>query len=111
LILSLRVIVSDFSERENRAGKDCLVCNLPSLRSGSQAVELATQANPLAGSRNPIFLRTLAAAYAENGQFSRAAEIATSAMELADTQRNRALAQALRNEIALYQSELPYREP
>jgi hypothetical protein len=56
-------------------------------------------------------LRTLAAAYAENGQFSRAAEIATSAMDLAETQRNRALVQALRNEIALYQSGLRYREP
>ena len=83
----------------------------PSIRNGAEAVELAAQANELGQGGNPIFLRTLAAACAENGQFSRAAEIGRRALELATAQGNRPLAEALRNEIALYQSELPYHEP
>ena len=82
-----------------------------SLRNGSQALELATQANQLSGGRDPIILRALAAAYAENGQFSKAFESAKSALELATTQRNQALVKALHHDISLYQIGLPYRWP
>ncbi len=81
----------------------------PSLRNGSQAVELAMQANQLSGDKNPVILRTLAAAYAENGQFSKAFESAKSALDLAITQRNQALVEALQHDISLYQTGLPYR--
>jgi tetratricopeptide (TPR) repeat protein len=80
-----------------------------SLRNGSQALELATQANQLSGGRDPVILRTLAAAYAENGQFSKAFESAKSALDLAITQRNQALVEALQHDISLYQTGLPYR--
>ena len=80
-----------------------------SLRNGSQALELATQANRLSGGRDPVILRTLAAAYAENGQFSKAFESAKSALDLAITQRNQALVEALQHDISLYQTGLPYR--
>jgi len=80
-----------------------------SLRNGSQALELATQANQLSGGRDPVILRTLAAAYAENGQFSKAFESAKSALDLAITQRNQALVEALQHDISLYQRGLPYR--
>jgi len=80
-----------------------------SLRNGSQALKLAMQANQLSGGRDPIVLRTLAAAYAENGQFSKAFESAKSALELANTQRNQALVEALQHDLSLYQKGLPYR--
>ena len=54
-----------------------------SLRNGRQAVELAQRANQLAGGENPIILRTLAAAYAEAGQFSDAQLSVQQAMVLA----------------------------
>jgi len=72
-----------------------------SLRNGSQALELATQANQLSGGRDPVILRTLAAAYAENRQFSKAFESAKSALHLAITQRNQALMEALQHDISL----------
>jgi tetratricopeptide (TPR) repeat protein len=80
-----------------------------SLRDGSEALELAMQANQLSGGRDPIVLRTLAAAYAENGQFSKAFQNAKSALELATTQRNQALVEALQYDLSLYQKGLPYR--
>jgi tetratricopeptide (TPR) repeat protein len=78
-----------------------------SLRNGSEALELAMQANQLSGGRDPMVLRTLAAAYAENGQFSKAFESAKSALELATRQRNQALVEALQHDLSLYQKELP----
>ena len=43
-----------------------------SLRNGLKAVELAKQADRLVGGTNTLVLRTLAAAYAENGEFANA---------------------------------------
>jgi len=82
-----------------------------SLRNGSQALQLAMQANQLSGGRDPLILRTLAAAYAENRQFSQALETAKSASELAAVQGNRALVKALQNEMTFYQTGSPYHEP
>jgi tetratricopeptide (TPR) repeat protein len=78
-----------------------------SLRNGSQALELAMQANQLSGGRDPTVLRTLAAAYAENGQFSKAFESAKNALELATAQSNQALVEALQHDLSLYQKGLP----
>src|SRR6267378_2096928 len=44
-------------------------CSNGSLRNGVRAVEIARRADELSGGSNPIVLRTLAAAYAEAGQF------------------------------------------
>jgi tetratricopeptide (TPR) repeat protein len=82
-----------------------------SLRNGSQALQLATQANQFSGGRDPVILRTLAAAYAENGQFSQALQTAKSASELAAIQGNRALVKALQNEMTSYQTGSPHHEP
>ena len=54
-----------------------------SLRNGLKAVELAKQADRLVGGTNTLVLRTLAAAYAENGEFANAIRTARSAMQLA----------------------------
>jgi hypothetical protein len=52
----------------------------------------------------------LAVAYAENGQFSQAIETAQGALKLAIIEGNTALAEALRQEIGLYQTGKPYYE-
>jgi len=56
--------------------------NKPELRDGEEAVRLATKAVKLTDFRRPIFIGTLAAAYAEAGQFSQACEMANVASYL-----------------------------
>ena len=79
-------------------------CSEASLRNGNKAVELATQANDLTGGENPIFLHTLAAAFAEAGRFSEAVETAQRAFHLAETQSKTRLAGQLQSELKLYQA-------
>jgi len=79
-----------------------------SIRHRDRALELATRANQLSGGGNATVLRTLAAAYANAGQFSRAVEVGQLALSLTDWESP--LAKALQQEIAGYQAGLPYRE-
>jgi len=81
-----------------------------SLRNGQKAVELAKQADRLAGGTNSLVLRTLAAAYAENGDFANAIRTARSAMQLARMHSEEAVMTDLDQQIALYQLGMPYRE-
>lgn len=81
-----------------------------SLRNGSEAVELAGQAVRLSGARQPEILGTLAAAYAEAGQFREAVQTARHASDFAAQQGKRSLAESLEAKIRLYQSGVPYRE-
>jgi len=80
-----------------------------SLRNGPKALDLASQAERLVGGTNTLVLRTLAAAYAENGQFANAIRTARSAMELARMHGENSLATDLDQQIALYQLRMPYR--
>jgi len=52
------------------------------LRNGEEAIRLASLAVELTGQQQPMLLETLAAAYAENGQFSKARQIAQNALAL-----------------------------
>jgi protein O-mannosyl-transferase len=81
-----------------------------SIRDGNRAIEVAKQAAQLSGGKDANYLRTLAAAYAETGRFAEAAETARRALQEAQTQGNSILANALRDEIALYELDLPYRK-
>jgi tetratricopeptide (TPR) repeat protein len=83
----------------------------PSLRDGPKAVQLAEQALRISGGRIPILFRTLAAAYAESGRFSEAIQTAQRGIELANSQGNSGLATELQGNIALYQEQLPLRDP
>src|SRR5438874_2559967 len=81
-----------------------------SLRNGPKAVELARQADRLAGGTNTVVLRSLAAAYAENGDFANAIKTARSAIQLARMHGEDSLTTDLDQQIALYQLSMPYRE-
>jgi len=85
-------------------------CSRVTLRDGARAVDLASRADQLSQGTNVIVLHTLAAAYAQNGQFSEAIRTAERALQLAKTQGNASLGDALRQEIALFRSGSPYHQ-
>ena len=81
-----------------------------SLRNGTEAVQLATRANQNSGNSNPIFVRTLAAAYAEAGQFEKAEEIAERALQLASTQGQRGLEAQIQEDLDGYRRHIALRD-
>jgi tetratricopeptide (TPR) repeat protein len=81
-----------------------------SIRNGERATKLAERAVALPGGETPMVLRTMAAAYAETANFSKATDIAQRAVVLAEKQGNHSLAETLRHEIELYRAGTPYRE-
>lgn len=80
------------------------------IRNGAKAVQLAEQANRLSDGDDPLILHTLAAAYAEDRQFAKAVEVAQHALDIAETNGIKSLAESLRNKLALYQAGTPYHE-
>jgi protein O-mannosyl-transferase len=85
-------------------------CPDASLRNGRRAVALAQQAEQLSGGRHPEILDTLAAAYAEAGQFPEAIETAERALHLVEAKTNTALADPIRKRLQLYEAKVPYHE-
>jgi tetratricopeptide (TPR) repeat protein len=91
------------------------------LRDGERAIELATKAAELSGHATPHVLSTLAAAYAETGDFEsakkwsqKAVELSRKALESAESSDERETKQAdveqLQKELANYQEGKPVRE-
>jgi Flp pilus assembly protein TadD len=85
-------------------------CPEASVRNGAKAVKLAEQAARLSGSPDPIFIGTLAAAYAEAGRFPEAVATARRAQQLASGLSNPGLVSALQVQIGFYQSGSPFRD-
>jgi tetratricopeptide (TPR) repeat protein len=83
--------------------------NDPSIRDGAKAVELARQAISLSGDRDPLFFRTLAAAYAETGRFSDAITVIQQAVAIARVQGKSSLADLFEEDVSLYRDQLPLR--
>ena len=81
------------------------------IRNGAKAVQLAQRAMDISAGKIGILFRTLAAAYAENGQFSDAIQTARRGIELANSQGDTGLANELQSHIDLYQSQQPLRDP
>ncbi len=81
-----------------------------SVRNGAKAVELAQQAVDYSGGENPLFLRTLAAAYAEMGRFTDAVQIAERALGVAERSNNSAGARVLQKDLDLYRAPAPLRD-
>jgi len=82
-------------------------CPEAKCRDGKKAVEAATRACELTQWKRPDFLDTLAAAYAEAGDFNAAVMWQTRAIEILTDERNR---DAFRSRVALYEAKKPYRE-
>jgi hypothetical protein len=77
------------------------------VRNGAEAVRLAESAKDSAPD-NPEALDTLAAAYAEDGQFARASAMAVRALELAKTQGIQELVKEIRTRQLLYAKNKPF---
>src|SRR5437764_1191815 len=81
-----------------------------SIRNGARAVGFAQEAVQLSGGREPRFLRTLAAACPESGQFSEAVAVARQAAAIATMQGKTDVTNRLQKELVLYRGRLPLRE-
>jgi tetratricopeptide (TPR) repeat protein len=81
------------------------------LRDGRRGLALAQQANQSAGGANIIILHTLAAAYAQSGEFERAVATVREALAGAQSRREAELANELKRELQLYESGQVYRKP
>jgi Flp pilus assembly protein TadD len=84
-------------------------CSDREFRNGPRAIQLAEQANQLSGGKNPAFIRTLGAAYAESGRFTDAIDAAQRALELSVAKGDAAFASNLRMDIDLYRMNFPRR--
>ena len=85
-------------------------CADASIRNGTEAIDLASQAVQLSRAADPSCLRTLAAANAEAGRFAEAINVAQRGKEIATSQGKLQLANALQGDIALYEIGLPLRQ-
>jgi protein O-mannosyl-transferase len=85
-------------------------CPQASLRNGAAAVQLAERANQLTGGKDPVVLRTLAAACAENGDFPDAVAAAQHALQAASLQGNKQLITDLGGQLKFYQNNQPFRD-
>ena len=81
------------------------------LRNGAEAVRLAERACALTHDGEPLFIGTLAAAYAEAGRFPEAVITAEKAEQLATNTGLTAVAAENRQWLELYRAGKPYHEP
>jgi hypothetical protein len=79
------------------------------LRDGAEAVRLAERACILTDRRVPAFLATLAAAYAENRDFSRAVSIGEEALRTAQAIGDSDSVKLSENVLTAVRADLPYR--
>jgi protein O-mannosyl-transferase len=82
----------------------------PSLRDGVRAVQLAERVLQLSSHRKAVVFQTLAAAYAETGRFPLAIEVAKRGLQLATEQKDFALADELRQNISVLETNVPIRD-
>jgi Tfp pilus assembly protein PilF len=117
---NVKEAISEYERALNIAPEDSVALNNlawllatssdASMRDGGRAVTLAVKAVEASGGRNPIFVRTLAAAHAEAGQFHEAIATAEAAKALANAQSKPELVRRLEEEINLYRSRVALRE-
>jgi tetratricopeptide (TPR) repeat protein len=79
-------------------------------RDVNEAVSLGRRACELTNYKNPVFLGTLAAAYASAGRFSEAIETANTALSFADANQAQ-IKNIIRRQLTLYTQGKPYVEP
>jgi tetratricopeptide (TPR) repeat protein len=81
-------------------------CSDKQYRDGKRAVDCATKACELTDWKENVWFDTLAAAYAEAGDFDKAVEWQQKAIDLADERSK----DKLRSRLDLYKAGKPYRE-
>ncbi|HWV99979.1 MAG TPA: hypothetical protein VNZ64_09830 [Candidatus Acidoferrum sp.] len=79
----------------------------PKLRNGAKAIRLAEACVQVTHRQEPTYLDTLAAAYAESGQFSAALKTANEALELMGPQDHSQFAADLKSRIECYKAGKP----
>jgi len=99
----------DWPEAQNNLAWLLTVQARPDRRNAEKALTLAKRACELTNYKQPVYLRTLAAAYAATGQFPQAVSTAEQAIRLALSFRQKELAENIRNQLKLYRAERPYR--
>jgi Tfp pilus assembly protein PilF len=111
--LLLRAVSLDYSNGALANDLAWMLSTAPedSIRDGKKALEMALQADKAADGNDPIILDTLAAAYAETGDYPKALESARKALILAEQQGNKELSDRLKTEITLYEAGKPCRDP
>jgi HemY protein len=80
------------------------------IRNGQEAVRWALVACEGTGAGNPEYLDTLAAAYAEAGQFDNAVQTAQKCIELSDAGKDSAFREEVGRRLRLYQERRPFRK-
>jgi len=85
-------------------------CPTATLRDGAKAVELARKADQYSDGTNPVFIRTLAAAYAEAHRFNDAIEAALRALQLARAQNDVDLMNDIEKDVDFYRDNTPLRD-
>lgn len=83
----------------------------PTVRNGTKAVELGRQSDQLAGGSNPMIAASLAAAYAETGNFAEAITNAQRALQLASSQTNAAMMAVFQAQLKNYQADSLFHAP
>ncbi len=84
-------------------------CPESRIRDGAEAVGLAERACQLKNYKTPTLLDTLAAAYAEAGEFDKAVKTAQKAIQLARAAKREKLAKDIQSRLELYKAKRPYR--
>ncbi|MFC1636684.1 hypothetical protein ACFL5Z_17790, partial [Planctomycetota bacterium] len=84
-------------------------CVMAEFRDGAKAVEQASKASELTNFKKAHYVGTLAAAYAEAGDFDSAVEWQKKAIDLL-TEEEEGLRADFEERLKLYQSGKPYRE-
>lgn len=100
----------DYSTALNDLAWELATARQASVRNGTKAVELASRANHLAAGKDLDILDTLAAAYAEAGQFGDAVHTAQRAIELARATGQTARLTQFNQELQLYEKNRPFRQ-
>ena len=105
-----QVILLDPTEPRNYNGLAWIKATCPeaSVRNGAEAVAAATKACELTQWKNWTFIDTLAAAYAEAGDFKRAIEFQMQAFRAADS--NDSGQRGMRERFVLYKRSQPFRD-
>ena len=87
-------------------------CPDQKIRDGSEALQLATRACEVTDWKDPLYLDTLAAAYAELGQFEKAVEWQQKALANPDFEKNVDKDEFVvaQRRLNLYKSGKPFRE-